>query len=238
MRKTALAGAALAAALVTTVSGATAQARPCEECGGGGENGTGSGPAVYLKNGAARHVVLRLKAVQANDTEDVTGGDELYLVGGLRIGQHEQPTQLAPTSIDDGESIALGASIAADGVRGNDRLSIITNATDQDFARDWAQYGPSVTGVGGAIYGASMAFPPTAPFTIAAAPAVGAAYAIFNAISLSDKDDVLVDQRVDDFRVGDFPVSTSTRTFRVANSAVPWWSDWDYTFTYEVEVSS
>ena len=241
MNTTTKATMALALALATTLGGATAaQAKPCTTCDPVDDPGSPypkPKPKPKLSDDVDRHVVLRLVSVRADDTEDVTGADDLYLAGGLRIGQHAQPTQLAPTSINDGQAVSLDGSLAADGVKGNDRLSIITNATDQDFGRDWQQYEPAVTTVGTAIYASAMLIPATAPYAIAAAPAVGAAYKTFNAISLADKDDILADQRVDDLRVGDFPLGTTTRSFRVAQSVVPYWSDWDYTFTYQVEVT-
>lgn len=237
-----VAGLTLAAATATLTT-ATAVAAPCRTCDDGGGGGGGTRPPLgtkrsHLQDDKPRSVVLRLVSVKAVDTEDVTGADELYLANALRIGTASRQVTLPPTSLDDGQTLPLGQSVSASGVRGNDQLSILTHALDQDFAQDWANYGPAISGIGGAVYAAALTIPVTAPFALAAAPYVAGAYVAFNAIALADKDDVLADQRVDDFRVGDFPLGTTTKTVRVANSAVPYWSDWDYTFTYQVEVTA
>ncbi len=242
MRRKLIASATTAAvaAVVASAFGASApaQALPCASCGDGGGGGTGGGTKPkYLPDTTPRNVTYKLVSVRANDTEDIFGGDELYLAGGLRLGTAEQNVSMAPTEITPGQSLPIGATVSATGVKGDVHMGPVLTVKDQDFATDWHAYGPAITTVGAAIYSAAMLFPPTAPFALAAAPAVGAAYAVFNAVALSDTDDILADQISVDRKVGDFPVGTSTQSFKVANVSIPWYSDWDYDFTYQVTVS-
>lgn len=92
--------------------------------------------------------------VHCGNTEDVTGADELYLVGAFSDGTASKALLTTPMNINDSQEKVFDASqrICFDaevGVSGMIRGGI--KAYDEDFGKDWAKYGETVTKISEAV---------------------------------------------------------------------------------------
>src|SRR5438552_3815758 len=87
------------------------------------------------------HVRVELVNVRCLDTEDVTGADTFYVVGGLTSGDPAKVQgQVSPRVwINDGETKPLSV-VFFDGLLGQtDILKGGLAAFDEDFAKDWSK---------------------------------------------------------------------------------------------------
>jgi hypothetical protein len=88
------------------------------------------------------NVTVELISVYCSNTEDVTGGDEFYLVG-LALGDPDlrSPILTTPMSVNDGQVKTFGAeSLLFKGeVPVDSHIALYLQAYDEDFAKDWAK---------------------------------------------------------------------------------------------------
>ncbi len=98
---------------------------------------------------SAGQVRVELLNVSCGNTEDVTGGDEFYIVGALSDGTNTNTkgVLISKMDINDGQNkyfnpaqqvIFNGNVLPQDTVRGG------LKAFDEDFAKDWSQYSSTV----------------------------------------------------------------------------------------------
>ena len=94
------------------------------------------------------HIRIELLRVYCGNTEDTTGADEFYVVGALTDGTSSKGALTSPISINDNQEkgfdpsqrVIFDANVTSDAVvRGG------LKAFDEDFAKDWTKYGPTVT---------------------------------------------------------------------------------------------
>jgi hypothetical protein len=140
----------------------------------------------------ATHVRVELIKVHCGNTEDVTGGDEFYIVGGLTNGASSHAALTSPMGINDGQEKHFPANQRAifnaivdsqDVIRGG------LKAYDEDFGKDWAKYGSTVEKI---TDGISMGLKATKnPKAVAAGEVLKWSVKGFGFLASLDKDDEL-----------------------------------------------
>jgi hypothetical protein len=177
--------------------------------------------------------VVSLDSVFCRDTEDVTGADEFYLVGGVSDGGTTKGILTKPLSINDGQrkSFGEGGGVVFDADVPNDRvLKVAFTAFDEDAAHDWDKHGENVMKIASAVSTGLKAIPN--PYTAAAALILPIAVSAVGGIMKLDQDDML------GTHAGDFPMWAVPETPHPRIASIKggggWWSSWRYTITYRV----
>ena len=162
-------------------------------CPAGGHhdhNGSGDYTLAIIEN----KILVRVEVhrVHCGNTEDVTGADELYIVGALSDGTTSRGALTSPMSINDNQDkefnpsqrIAFDAEVEPNGVvRGG------LKAYDEDFGKDWAKYGNTVTQISNAV--AAGLKETKYPKAVVAGEILGWAVKAANFLAPLDKDDLL-----------------------------------------------
>jgi hypothetical protein len=221
----------------------------CAEGNGGGElNATRSSAAewetfrVGLTDPPAE-VRIRIDVVDVScrGTEDVTGADELYLMGVAVPQTGDARGILTGTlSVNDGEtkSFPTDRTTLFDGtIAGDESVAVALQAYDEDVAHDWQRRASWVndigTKVGAAASGAAVAALATNPIgwsTIGAVAAGALVAGGFILIAANDKDDQLGVLNVLVPAVG---AAEEVWPWRFSHAG-GWWSSWDYTVRYRI----
>lgn len=188
-----------------------------------------TGTALSASAGQVRIEVLDVKC---GNTEDVTGADEFYIVGALSDGTNTQAALTTPMDINDGQTKSFRAdqqvifdAYVPNGVTVRGGLK----AYDEDFAKDWSQYGPMVNQI----------------TTVVAAGLSAAGYATagdilnygvkgFGFFASLDKDDELGKLELNVSPLGPNVEEKTWRFRRTSNWWNPGWSTWDYTVRYRI----
>ncbi len=194
-------------------------------------------------------VRIELVEVLCRDTEDVTGADTLYLVGGVSDGRQTQPVLTNRLWINNNQtrSFAADRSVMFDAdVPENASVHIGLQAFDEDAAKDWEKHGEWVTQLTDAIAGEIEQLPrePQVPQSpgdsqdpdpnqVAAAILRGAVRVV-GFFAQHDKDDKLGQTTID------IPVGvpgTEIKEWNFNGRALGGflgWSTWNYTVRYRV----
>ncbi|MFE4590585.1 hypothetical protein [Streptomyces laurentii] len=213
-----------------------------------------------------KHVTVLLVDVQCGNTEDVTGDDEIFVVGGGGTGplSGKESTAILTNviAINDGmvKQFPKGESIVFDGdVRTDDIVEVALQVYDEDFstAKDVDEkYQALLTAVSAAVGAAVSSVATPAVGGIASGIFGAASAALLKVVDTIDKDDLIgtVQKRIEvkdlkDGRDGPHPwhftnkkpnVSEGippSKKFGKAESADLGFSDWDYTLHYVIDVS-
>ena len=141
---------------------------------------------------ATTHVRIELLRVHCGNTEDTTGADEFYVVGALTDGTTSKGALTSPMSINDNQEkefnpsqrVLFDADVTSDAVvRGG------LKAFDEDYAKDWAKYGSTVTAISNQV---SQGLKSTKdPYAVVAGEILSWATKAFGILAPLDKDDHL-----------------------------------------------
>ncbi len=184
---------------------------------------------------SARSVRIELLDVKCGNTEDVTGADEFYIVGALSDGTNTKAALTSPMDINDGQTKSF---------RSDQRVIFDANvpqgrtirgglkAYDEDFAKDWSKYGPTVNLITTAVVtGLQASGDPTA---ITAAQILNWGVKGFGFFASLDKDDELGKLELN---VSPLGANVEEKTWRFRKTGSIWnpgWSTWDYTVRYRI----
>jgi hypothetical protein len=198
--------------------------------------------STYIDLKAMTRIRIELVDVYCRDTEDVTGADEFYILGG--VGSYSKlgatgddlkirPVLTVPIEINDKQRKPFGKGggiIFDDDVPENNTLYIALAGYDEDANKDWSKHGEMVTKVGSAISAGLKAVPyPPAQITGTILPFAIAGVGL---AMMLDKDDEL-GQLKRDLPVSAIP-SGSHAQFWTLQKKGGWYSSWDYTVTYRI----
>ncbi|MEH2287602.1 hypothetical protein [Nostoc sp.] len=179
-------------------------------------------------------VKVELVDVYCRDTEDVTGADDFYLVGGLVGGQTTKAILTTPFKINDKQrkSFKPDQAVLFEGeIPQGQSVKGGLKAYDEDFGKDWSKYGQTVEQISTAISGAiatTGSQGAIAGTILSAATAVGGIFANLH------KDDLLGTTELDISSTGP---SREERTWIMSKKEGSNWSTWDYTLTYRISRS-
>lgn len=185
---------------------------------------------------------IELVDVYCRDTEDVTGADEFFILGGVgsysRLGSASddlkiRPVLTVPISINDKQRKRFGIGggiIFDDDVPENHTLYIALTGYDEDAHKDWSKHGDMVTKVGAAI-STGLKATSIPPAQIAGLVIPLAIAGVGLAMKL-DKDDEL-GQLKRDLAISALPNGSHTQ-FWTLRKRGGWYSSWDYTVTYKI----
>jgi hypothetical protein len=186
---------------------------------------------------SAKQVRIELLSVKCGNTEDVTGADELYVTGALSDGTigNTKGVLTSPMSINDGQTksyplaqqvIFNGNVLPGDTVRGG------MKAFDEDFAKDWSKYGPTVIKITDTVVAGLTAS--GNPKAVTAAAILNYGMKGFSFFASLDKDDELGKIELNVPALGP---DVEERTWKFSRSSSFWnpgWSTWDYTVRYRI----
>ncbi|MEH2140826.1 hypothetical protein [Nostoc sp.] len=180
-------------------------------------------------------VKVELVDVYCRDTEDVTGADDFYLVGGLAGGQTTKAILTTPIKINDKQrkSFKPDQAVLFEGeIPEGQSVKGGLKAYDEDAGKDWNnKYGDTVKKISSAISGALAAGggPGAAAGTILSAAAAAASW-----LGPLDKDDLLGTTELEISSTGP---SHEERAWVMSKKTGTGWSTWDYTLTYRISRS-
>jgi hypothetical protein len=175
-------------------------------------------------------VKIELVNVYCGNTEDVTGADEFYLFGALVSGGVTKPILTTPININDKQTktFPTGQTVIFEGeVPQGQSVKGGIKAYDEDFAKDWAQYGSTVTAISGAVS------------TLLSATGVAAtAGMILSAVTKGvgffsnlDKDDLLGSTELEISATGP---RLEEQSWLMQEKGVIGWSTWEYRVRYRI----
>jgi hypothetical protein len=177
--------------------------------------------------------IVALDWVYSHDTEDVTGPDEFYLLGGVSDGGNTAAILTKPVSINDRQrrKFGDGGGVVFDADVPDDRvLKVAFMAFDEDANHDWSNHGGDVQQLAGTLATGLKAIPN--PYTAAAAVILPIAVGAIGGIMSLDQDDMLGSHS------GDYPMWVVPEEPLVHIATIEggggWWSSWQYTVQYRV----
>jgi len=193
-------------------------------------------------------VRIELLDVVCRDTEDVTGADTLYLVGGASDGIQQRPVITSRMWINTGQirAFAPDQQLVFDAeVPPGRMVHVGLQAYDEDAGKDWAKHGAWITKLAQEIATQLEQLPrdttqppptdPTQPQNPdprqVVAGLLRAAAAAANFFVPLDKDDFLGSLAVD------LPLGapgSEIREWTFNSRSTGWWSSWRYTVRYRV----
>ena len=177
---------------------------------------------------------IELVNVYCGNTEDVTGADEFYLVGALAGGTVVKPILTTPININDKQTktFPTGQTVIFEGdVPQGQSVKGGIKAFDEDFGKDWAQYGSVVTGISGAVSKALATF--GGPQGATAGAILGAVTKGVDFFSQLDKDDLLGSTELEISATGP---AFEERSWLMVEEGFGW-STWNYTVRYRISRS-
>lgn len=216
----------------------------CAEGGGGSElvaNRAAIGPweTFVITLLPPRHVRIEIKSIYCDNTEDVTGADELYFIGAGVSRSDKQITAVLtkPIDINDGETkeILPDQRIVFDGtVECADTIVIGLKAYDEDAAKDWdGKRGELLSNISSAV---ATGLATTGPQGVVAGAVVKGAVEGFKFLVSLDKDDELGSWEVT-IPVVTLPLPRSERPWNFVRNRKIGWSTWNYTVTFLISVN-
>ncbi len=187
---------------------------------------------------------IELVDVYCRNTEDVTGADEFYILGGVgsysKLGAagddlKVRPVLTVPISINDNQRKAFGQGggiVFDDDVPENHTLYIALAGYDEDSNKDWSKHGDMVTKVGASISKGLVAT--GVPQGQIAGMIIPLAIAGIGLVANLDTDDLL-GQLKRDLAVSALPDGSHTQFWTLKKKG-GWYSNWSYTVTYKIDV--
>ncbi|MEH1872217.1 hypothetical protein [Nostoc sp.] len=177
---------------------------------------------------------VELVDVYCRDTEDITGADDFYLVGGLVGGGITKGILTTPVKINDKQrkSFQPDQAVLFEGeIPQGESIKGGLKAYDEDAGKDWGKYGDAVKKITSAISGAIAT---TSPQGAAAGTILGVAVNAADFIGQLDKDDLLGTTELEISSTGP---SREERAWVMSKKGGIGWSTWDYTLTYRISRS-
>lgn len=180
---------------------------------------------------------VTLDSVTCRDTEDVTGADELYLVGAVTAGDEASTRAILtrPLSIDNGQTSKFGeggGTVFDAHVEDGRLLKIAFAAMDEDAGKDWARREELITKVTKNVSDGLRASGD--PQAVAAAQVLPLAVQGLGLAVQLDADDEL-GQHLCEYPVGVRATVVSTQSVPFQKTTGRWgWSTWQYTVTYHI----
>ena len=178
-------------------------------------------------------IKIELVDVYCGNTEDVTGADEFYLVGALVGGGVVKSILTMPININDKQrkTFPAGQTVIFEGeVPQGQSVKGGIKAYDEDAAKDWSQYGSTVTAISGSV---STVLAATGPQGATAGMILGAVTQGVDFFSSLDKDDLLGSTELE--------ISATEPEFEerswVMKAGGTGWSTWNYTVRYRISRS-
>ncbi len=173
-----------------------------------------------------------LQDVVCNDTEDVTGPDEFYLMGAVSDGTTNVGVLTRPININTGQTkqFGEGGGTVFDADVPNERiLKVVLIAFDGDSNKDWSKHGEAVTKIGASVSSGLASI----QNNYAAAAGVILPFVVqgVGSIMSLDQDDEL-DQHLREFPVGSIPDGEHLQLWSFSQGGH--WSSWNYTVRYQV----
>lgn len=149
-------------------------------------------------------VTIRLLEVVCSDTEDVTGADEFYVLGGIYDGANSPAVLTKPININNGQRRPFPdpTTIYDRNISASATIRVALAAYDEDAEKDWAKYGEWITTLSDTLGTAIGAIP--TPQTRVAGTIIPIATRAFGKLVALDKDDQLGTLALD------LPVATLT----------------------------
>ena len=177
------------------------------------------------------YVKVNLVDLYCADTEDVTGADTVYLVGGVTDGSTTKAVLTRPMWINDGQTKVFKDSTVYEGhLAPGSQLGVTLTAYDEDSSKDWSRYSNYVTKLEVEMQSKVPVVGDVAAMLLEIA-AVPLRLGTF--LAKADKDDRLgTDTRTITLTPGSQLIQAS-----FAGHAVSWWSDWRYRLRYAVNVN-
>ncbi|MCL6749875.1 hypothetical protein KBT16_02320 [Nostoc sp. CCCryo 231-06] len=176
-------------------------------------------------------VKVELVDVYCRDTEDITGADDFYLVGGFAGGQVSKAILTTPIKINDKQkkSFKPDQAVLFEGeVPQGQSVKGGLKAYDEDAGKDWAKYGETVQKISSAISGALAA---AGPHGATAGTILSVATTATGILAGLDKDDLLGTTELDISSAGP---SHEERSWIMSKKSGIGWSTWDYTLNYRI----
>ena len=184
---------------------------------------------------SAGQVHIELLDVRCGNTEDVTGADEFYIVGALSDSANTGAALTTPININDGQTKSFRAdqrvifdAYVPNGVTVRGGLK----AYDEDFAKDWSQYGPMVNQITTVVVAGLQATGD--PYAVTAAQILNYGVKGFGFFASLDKDDELGKLELNVSPLGPNVEEKTWRFLRTASIWNPGLSTWDYIVRYRI----
>jgi hypothetical protein len=177
-------------------------------------------------------VQVELVNIYCKDTEDVTGADHFYLVGGVMAGDATNGVLTTPLSINDDQTKTFPGSerlLFDTEVPNEATLFIGLAAYDEDAGKTWEHHKEVVTQIADKI---SEYAHIGGPKVAIAGHIVQQSIRILGGIMSLDKDDLLGECKVA-IPVADLKTSAEQKWHFYEGGAG--WSTWDYVLTYRID---
>jgi hypothetical protein len=180
-------------------------------------------------------IQVMLADIDCNDTEDVDGVDEIYLISAVAAGEVVQGTITHPVAIGSGSAYSIDpgqAEVFNGDVPPGKTAKGFVQVWDEDVAKDWANRPRWVDEVVSSIATGvtKAALQSGNPWAIGGAALLDLGVWSWYYIAPRDKDDNLGNFT--------FDIPTDGPQYEVRRAEVKggqgWWSSWDYTITYAI----
>lgn len=183
-----------------------------------------------------KHIKIDLLTVHCHDTEDMTGADEFYVVGGVRVGKESSSLITKPMPINDGQVRSFlpdERELYNGSVKADDMLSVGLVAFDSDAVSAWAQ---NAANIQEAIDDLADSIGKLGEQVEVGAEIAKASVKVIGELVNLDVDDEL-DREAVDLRVRDIPIGTSSHNWTFSGEllgGIFGWSTWHYNVVIRV----
>lgn len=212
--------------------------------GGGGQqvvaNRTAIGPweTFVVTVLPPRHIRIEIESIYCDNTEDVTGEDELYFVGAgvNRNDKQVTPILTTPIGINDDQTKQLQPDqrIVFDGtVEAADTIIVGLKAYDEDAAKNWDDRGEKLSKIASLV---SEGLSNAGPQAVVAGVVIQLTVEVLNLIISLDKDDELGTWSIE-LPVLTLPIPESRLTWDFYRNRKIGYSTWNYKVTFLVLVN-
>jgi hypothetical protein len=180
-------------------------------------------------------VKVELIDVSCQDTEDVTGADDFYLVGALVGGEVTKAILTHPIKINNKQTKTFRPedSVLFEGdIPPGESIKGGLNAYDEDAGKDWDKYGDTVKSITDAV---STALEVAGPKGAIAGKILSIATSGVGILAGLDKDDLLGSTELEISATGP---AYEERAWKMSKEgSFMGYSNWDYTLRYRISRS-
>lgn len=177
-------------------------------------------------------IKIELIDVQCKNTEDVSGGDEIYLVGAMVGGTETKAFLTKPIRINNNQTkkIPSDQSVMFEGdLPEGETIKGAIAAYDEDSNHDWDKYGKIVTTITNVV--SSIVSKAGGPKGVVAGTILSATVGVLGQIMSLDKDDNLGSVQLVISSAGP---ELEEMTICFSGNLIPWYSDWEYRLRYKI----
>jgi hypothetical protein len=182
------------------------------------------------------YIRVELDRVHCGNTEDGSGADHLYIVGALSDGADSKGVLTSPMRINDDQTKWFDASqrvIFDSYVEPNGSIRGGVKAYDEDFGKDWAKYGATITKISDAVAAGLKATKD--PYAVGAGEILSWAGKAANFLAPLDEDDFLGEKLLDIPAQGANVEEQHWEFFKKGSGWFdPGYSTWNYTVTLRI----